>query len=153
VQGVCLTVTAITGSGFTADVSAETLRVTTGLDRPGEVNLEKALAFGEALGGHLVAGHVDGVGEVSEFSGGLLSVRAPAGLGRYIARKGSISVDGVSLTINRADAERFEVNLIPHTLQVTTLKRLHKGARVNLEVDIIARYVERILSEAARPGS
>jgi riboflavin synthase len=132
VQGVCLTVTAITGSGFTADVSAETLRVTTGLDRAGEVNLEKALAFGEALGGHLVAGHVDGVGEVSEFSGGLLSVRAPAGLGRYIARKGSISVDGVSLTINRADAERFEVNLIPHTLQVTTLKRLHKGARVNL---------------------
>ena len=151
-QGVCLTVTAITRSGFTADVSAETLRVTTGLDRPGEVNLEKALAFGDSLGGHLVAGHVDGVGEVIEFSAGLLAVHAPAGLGRYIARKGSICVDGVSLTVNRVDAERFEVNLIPHTLQATTLKRLNKGARVNLEVDLIARYVERIRGESARPG-
>lgn len=152
VQGVCLTVTAIGRSGFTADVSEETLRVTTGLDRPGEVNLERALAFGDPLGGHLVAGHVDGVGEISEFSGGLLAVRAPAGLGRYIARKGSICIDGVSLTVNRVEGERFEVYLIPHTLQGTTLKRLRPGARVNLEVDLIARYVERILGDAARPA-
>jgi riboflavin synthase len=150
VQGVCLTVTAIGRSGFTADVSEETLRVTTGLDRPGEVNLEKALGFGDLLGGHLVAGHVDGVGEVVEFSGGLLAVRPPAGLGRYIARKGSICIDGVSLTVNRVESERFEVHLIPHTLHATTLKRLQPGSRVNLEADLIARYVERILSESAR---
>lgn len=152
VQGVCLTVTAITRSGFTADVSEETLRVTTGLDHPGEVNLETALAFGGLVGGHLVAGHVDGVGEVSEFSGGRLAVRAPGALGRYIARKGSICVDGVSLTVNRVEGERFEAYLIPHTLQATTLKRLQPGSRVNLEVDLIARYVERILSEARPAG-
>ena len=147
VQGVCLTVTTRGPQGFTADVSGETLRVTTGLDRPGEVNLEKALALGERLGGHLVTGHVDGVGEVRELSGPRLQVEAPAELARYIARKGSVCIDGVSLTVNRVDGETFEVNLIPHTLEVTTLKRLSAGARVNLEVDLFARYLERLLGE------
>ena len=147
VQGTCLTVTALTRQGFTADVSAETRRVTTGLDRTGAlVNLEKSLALGGRLGGHLVAGHVDGVGEVLALSGGVLAVRAPRELARYIARKGSICVDGVSLTINRVDADAFEVQLIPHTLEVTTLGRLAPGARVNLEIDLVARYVERLMS-------
>ncbi len=146
VQGVCLTATATTPRAFTADVSGETLRVTTGLDRPGPVNLEKSLALGDRLGGHLVAGHVDGVGEVSAFADGRLTVRAPKELARYIARKGSICIDGVSLTINRVEGEAFEVQLIPHTLEVTTLSRLQPGSRVNLEVDLIARYVERLLS-------
>ena len=145
VQGVCLTVTSRTGRGFTADVSSETLRVTAGLDRDGPVNLEKSLALGERLGGHLVSGHVDGVGEVTSFSGGVLEVRAPQELARYIARKGSITIDGVSLTVNRVEGPLFEVFLIPHTLEVTTLSRLAPGARVNLEVDLIARYVERLL--------
>jgi riboflavin synthase len=147
VQGVCLTVTRVAGHRFTADVSAETLAVTAGLDRTGPVNLEKALAAGERLGGHLVAGHVDGVGEVTRFEGGVLEVRAPPELARYIARKASICVDGVSLTVNRVQASQFEVFLIPHTLEVTTLARLRPGARVNLEVDLIARYVERLLSD------
>ena len=146
VQGVCLTVTAMHGRGFTADVSEETLRVTTGLDRPGPVNLEKALALGDKLGGHLVTGHVDGVGEVSERNGPLLAVRVPPALKKYIAPKGSICVDGVSLTVNRAEAGEFEANLIPHTLQVTTLSRLERGVKVNLEVDLIARYVERMMN-------
>lgn len=145
VQGACLTVTSLTGRGFTADVSAETLSVTTGLDQPAPVNLEKALRMGDALGGHLVAGHVDGVGEVLRREGGLLEVRMPRELARFAARKGSICVDGVSLTLNRVEGERFEANLIPHTLEVTTLARLAKGSRVNLEVDLIARYVERML--------
>ena len=146
VQGVCLTVTARTGTGFTADVSAETRRVTTGLDRAGgAVNLEKSLALGEKLGGHLVAGHVDGVGEVLSFKDGVLRVRAPHELARYIARKGSISIDGVSLTVNRVEGDAFDVQLIPHTLDVTTLGGLRAGAKVNLEVDLIARYVERLM--------
>src|SRR5687767_4349853 len=103
VQGVCLTVTAITRRGFTADVSDETLRVTTGLDRPGPVNLEKSLALGGRLGGHLVAGHVDGVGVVTRFQGGLLRVRMPGELRRYVARKGSVCIDGVSLTVNQVE--------------------------------------------------
>jgi riboflavin synthase len=148
VQGVCLTVTALTGRGFTAELSPETLAVTAGLERPGAVNLEKSLALGERLGGHLVSGHVDGVGEVTRFEGGVLEVRAPAELARFIARKGSICIDGVSLTVNRVQASLFEVYLIPHTLQVTTLGRLLPGARVNLEVDLIARYVERLLGES-----
>ena len=148
VQGVCLTVTATRPRGFTADVSAETLRVTTGLERPGAVNLEKSLALGGKIGGHLVTGHVDGVGEVLKFAQGLLQVRMPRELTRYVARKGSICIDGVSLTVNRVDGDTFEVNLIPHTLEVTTLSRLGSGVRVNLEVDLIARYVERML-----PGS
>jgi riboflavin synthase len=145
VQGVCLTATAVLQRGFRADVSAETLAVTTGLDRAGAVNLEKSLAIGERLGGHLVAGHVDGVGEVTRFENGVLEVNAPAALGRYIARKGSICIDGVSLTVNRVRGTVFEVYLIPHTLKVTTLSRLQAGSRVNLEVDLIARYVERLL--------
>jgi len=147
VQGVCLTVTALTGKGFTADVSAETRRVTSGLDRGGAaVNLEKSLSLGDRLGGHLVAGHVDGVGDVVAFKDGVLQVRAPRELARYVARKGSICIDGVSLTVNRVEGDAFEVQLIPHTLEVTTLGRLAAGARVNLEVDLIARYVERLMS-------
>lgn len=145
VQGVCLTVTSVGARGFTADVSPATLGVTVGLDREGPVNLEKALAVGERLGGHLVAGHVDGVGEVMRFEGGVLEVRAPRELARYIARKGSICIDGVSLTVNRVEGSAFEVYLIPHTLQVTTLGRLRPGARVNLEADLIARYVARLV--------
>jgi len=145
VQGVCLTVTSLTGKGFTADVSAETLRVTTGLERPGEVNLEKSLKLGAEIGGHLVTGHIDGVGEVVSREGGVVQVRLPKELSRFVARKGSVCVDGVSLTVNRAEGDTFEVNLIPHTLEVTTLGRLRKGAGVNLEVDLIARYVERML--------
>ncbi len=149
VQGVCLTVTALTPRGFTADVSAETRRVTSGLDRAGaKVNLEKSLALGERLGGHLVTGHVDGVGLVESFASGVLRVRAPHELSRYIARKGSVTVDGVSLTVNQVDGDRFEVFLIPHTLEVTTLSRLASGTRVNLEVDLIARYIDRLLAES-----
>lgn len=145
VQGVCLTVTAITPGGFTADVSAETLRVTVGLDAPGAVNLEKSLGLGGKLGGHLVTGHVDGVAEVTKKNGTVIGVRAPKALAKYIAAKGSVCIDGVSLTVNRVDGDVFEVNLIPHTLQVTTLARLAPGVKVNLEVDLIARYVERML--------
>src|SRR5262245_3593436 len=139
VQGVCLTVTSLTGKGFTADVSAETLRVTTGLDRSGEVNLEKSLKLGAEIGGHLVTGHVDGIGQVLGREGGVVTFRLPAELKKYVARKGSICVDGVSLTVNRVAGDRFEVNLIPHTQEVTTLGRLRKSSQVNLEVDLIAR--------------
>jgi riboflavin synthase len=150
VQGVCLTVTAMRSSTFTADVSEETLRVTTGLERPGAVNLEKALALGDKLGGHLVSGHVDGVGEVLSRNGGVVAFRLPRSLAKYVASKGSICVDGVSLTVNRVEGNEFEVNLIPHTLQATTLGRLERGAKVNLEVDLIARYVERMLHDSGR---
>jgi riboflavin synthase len=146
VQGACLTVTTLIRGGFTADVSEETLRVTTGLERPGPVNLEKALAMGDKLDGHLVTGHVDGVGEVMRRSGGLVAFRLPAGLKKYVARKGSVCIDGVSLTVNHSEGDLFEVNLIPHTLQATTLGRLAPGARVNVEIDLIARYVERMLA-------
>ncbi len=148
VQGVCLTVTALTQRGITADVSPETLSVTAGLDRPGAVNLEKALRMGDPLGGHLVTGHVDGVGEVVQRSGGVVTFRVPPELARYLARKGSVCIDGVSLTVNRAEGTQFEVNLIPHTLKATTLSRLEAGTKVNLEIDAIARYVERLLSES-----
>lgn len=146
VQGACLTVTSLAGRTFTADVSTETLAVTTGLDRPGPVNLEKALRLGDALGGHLVTGHVDGIGEVLQREdAGLLEIRVPREISRYVARKGSICVDGVSLTVNRVEDDRFQANLIPHTLEVTTLSRLAPGAKVNLEVDLVARYLERML--------
>ena len=145
VQGACLTVTALTPHGIAADVSTETLAVTAGLDRPGAVNLEKALRMGDPLGGHLVTGHVDGVGEVASRNGGVCAFRVPRALARYVARKGSICVDGVSLTVNRVDGDVFEANLIPHTLQSTTLSRLAPGVKVNLEVDLIARYLERML--------
>jgi len=147
VQGVCLTVTALKGTSFSADVSPETLGVTVGLERAGAaVNLEKSLALGERLGGHLVTGHIDGVGDVLTFAEGVLAVRVPQGLARYVARKGSICVDGVSLTVNSVDGGTFEAFLIPHTQKVTTLGRLAAGARVNLEVDLIARYVDRLLT-------
>jgi len=150
VNGVCLTVVAHDARGFVVDVSHETLSCTVGLDRPGEVNLEKALRLADRLGGHLVSGHVDGVGEVVAFApegeSRRLRIRAPEALARYIARKGSIAVQGVSLTVNAVEGAEFEVNLIPHTLAVTTLKHLRPGGRVNLEVDLVARYVERMLS-------
>lgn len=154
VQGVCLTVTRRAPRGFAADVSDETLRVTAGLDRAGEVNLEKALALGGKLGGHLVTGHVDGVAEVVSRAGGVIAFRLPRALSRYVARKGSVCIDGVSLTVNGVEGDVFDVNLIPHTLEVTTLGRLAPGVRVNVEVDLIARYVERMLlgSGDGRPG-
>jgi riboflavin synthase len=149
VQGACLTVVAIDGARLAFDVSRETLGCTVGLDRPGAVNLEKSLALGDPLGGHLMTGHVDGTGTVLAFEpegeSKRLRLRVPEALARYVARKGSIAIDGVSLTVNRVKADVFEVNLIPHTLAVTTLSRLAAGATVNLEVDLIARYVERML--------
>jgi riboflavin synthase len=149
VNGACLTVVKRGKKSFGVDVSRETLRCTAGLDKPGEVNLEKALRLSDRLDGHLVLGHVDGVGKVVRFEAAgksrLLRVRAPAGLARYIARKGSIAVHGVSLTVNAVKGAEFEVNLIPHTLTATTLKRLMRGSRVNLEIDPLARYAERLL--------
>lgn len=149
VNGVCLTVVVKSPTSFEADVSAETLACTAGIDAAGEVNLEKSLRLSDRLGGHIVSGHVDGVGEVLIFEAAgesmLLRVRAPDALARYIARKGSIAVQGVSLTVNAVDGPQFDINLIPHTVSVTTLKHLKPGSRVNLEVDMIARYVERML--------
>jgi riboflavin synthase len=149
VNGACLTVIRRGKKSFSVDVSRETLRCTAGLDRTGEVNLEKALALSDRLDGHLVLGHVDGVGKVTKVeqigANRLLRVRAPASLARYIARKGSIAVQGVSLTVNAVRRAEFEVNLIPHTLAVTTLGDLRAGDRVNLEVDPLARYAERLL--------
>jgi riboflavin synthase len=145
VQGCCLTVTGKRGRRLSFDVSRETLRVTTGLDSPGACNLEKSLAVGDRLGGHFVAGHVDGVGRVVSVAGSEYTLRAPQSLSRYIAQKGSITVDGVSLTVNRVRGTAFDVNLIPHTLKVTTLKRLKAGSKVNLEVDLVARYVARLI--------
>ena len=152
IQGACMTVIAIDGARLSFDVSRESLDCTVGLAAPGRVNLEKAMALGDRIGGHLVTGHVDGLGEVTAFAqvgeSWRLEVRAPRDLARYLARKGSITIDGVSLTVNRvedgAEGTRFEVNLIPHTVAVTTLSRLTAGARVNLEVDLIARYTDRL---------
>ena len=153
-NGACMTVVSKTERGFTVDVSRESLNRTAGLDGLGEVNLEKALTLAERLGGHLVSGHVDGLGEVRKFEPAgesmELVVEAPKHMAKYLAYKGSIVVNGVSLTVNRVtDTVRgceFSINLIPHTVAVTTLKHLKPGARVNLEVDLIARYVERMLS-------
>ena len=148
-QGVCHTVVAKDAGGFEVDTSRATLDVTTGLEAGREVNLEKSLTLSDRLGGHLVQGHVDGVGGVVAFDdlGGSyrLVVDAPQALARYIAKKGSICVDGVSLTVNEVEGARFEMNIIPHTREVTTFRRLAPGALVNLEVDMMARYVERIL--------
>jgi riboflavin synthase len=146
VQGCCLTVVQKAKNALWFDVSKETSRVTTGLARPGAVNLEKSLGLGDKLGGHLVTGHVDGVGRLVARRDGEYTFEVPKTLARYIARKGSVCVDGVSLTVNRVKGRRFEVNLIPHTLKVTTLGRLAKGDAVNLEVDLIARYVVRYLA-------
>jgi riboflavin synthase len=149
VQGVCLTVVARDAQGFEADVSRATLEVTHGLEGGRAVNLEKALRASDRIGGHIVAGHVDGVGTVTAFDdlGGSfrLEVDVAPELSRYIARKGSITVDGVSLTVNEAGDSSFVVNIIPHTRAVTTFRGLAAGGPVNLEVDLLARYVERIL--------
>jgi riboflavin synthase len=152
VAGVCLTAVALQPRAFSADVSRETLSLTTIGDwRVGRrVNLEPALRAGDALGGHLVSGHVDGVAEICEIADEARSqrfrIRVPQALARYIARKGSVALDGVSLTVNAVEQQEFEVNLVPHTLAVTTLAGLAAGERVNLEVDVIARYTERLLS-------
>jgi riboflavin synthase len=149
VNGCCLTVVELGPGTFRVDVSSETLERTTGFESGAAVNLEKALRLSDRLGGHLVSGHVDGRGEVTRWErvgeSWLLEVRVPAELAGYLARKGSITVNGVSLTVNRAEGDRFEVNLIPHTLEVTNLKDLHHGAQVNLEVDLLARYIEQLL--------
>ena len=151
VQGCCLTVTELLGRAFTADVSRETLSLTTlgDLAVGSPVNLETSLKAGDPLGGHLVSGHVDGVAQVVAVSGDARSLRlkiaVPSELARYIARKGSIAIDGVSLTINEVEDAVFGVNIIPHTQAVTTLGKLIVGARVNLEVDQVARYIERML--------
>jgi len=149
-NGVCLTVVDSQDKCFCVDVSPETLSCTVGLDSPGPINLEKALRLADRLGGHLVSGHVDGVGEVLRFDpvgdNRLLEIRAPQSLAKYIARKGSITVNGVSLTTNTVDCASFSINLIPHTLEATTLGGLQAGNTVNLEIDLIARYVERMLN-------
>ena len=152
--GVCLTVIAKKKNSFQVDVSRETLDCTVGLDAPGgEVNLEKAMRLSDFIGGHLVSGNVDGVGEVVKFEpigeSHELVIKAPKSLAKFIARKGSITVDGVSLTTNRVKGRRFSINLIPHTVEVTTLGQLKTGSRVNLEIDLIARYVERMLTAGA----
>ena len=149
-NGVCLTVIAKRKGGYDVDVSRETLDCTVGLELPGNrLNLEKALRLADRLGGHLVSGHVDGVGEVVKFEpvgeSHELVIKAPKALSRYIARKGSITVDGVSLTTNRVSGRKFSINLIPHTVSVTTLSRIEAGSRVNLEIDLMARYAERML--------
>lgn len=154
INGACMTVVAKTEHGFAVDVSRESLNCTAGLDALGEVNLEKALTLADRLGGHLVSGHVDGLGTVEKFvpvgESWELVVQAPAHLARYLALKGSVVVNGVSLTINRVTDVptgcQFSINVIPHTINVTTLKHLAQGVKVNLEIDLIARYVERMLS-------
>jgi riboflavin synthase len=161
-QGACMTVVEMSSSHFSIDISAESLNKTTGLSEPGFVNLEKALRFNDRLGGHLVSGHVDGIGQVTLFeavSTGTdknsegswhLVIKAPISLAKYLAYKGSIVVNGTSLTVNKiedqADGCLMHINLIPHTLENTTLQYLKLGSVVNLEVDLIARYVERMLN-------
>ncbi len=160
INGACMTVTQKTADSFTVDVSRESLNRTVGLDAEGEVNLEKALTLAERLGGHLVSGHVDGLGTVTHFApvgeSWRLDILTPLELAKYFAYKGSVVVNGVSLTVNSvadgADGCTLSINLIPHTIAATTLKHLKPGARVNLEVDLIARYVERMLSTMAPAG-
>ena len=150
VNGCCLTVVDLAKGSFAMDVSQETLDCTADLRQGTEVNLEKALRLSDRLGGHLVTGHVDGVGTVADFvaegDSRRLTVAVPVALSRFIARKGSVTINGVSLTVNEVSASTFGVNLIPHTLAVTNLKELAPGVRVNIEVDLIARYVERLLT-------
>ncbi|KPK18622.1 MAG: riboflavin synthase subunit alpha [Betaproteobacteria bacterium SG8_41] len=148
VNGVCLTVVGLDAGTFEADVSRETLACTAGFAVGDRVNLEKALRLADRLGGHLVTGHVDGVGRVSRFEpvgdNRLLAVSGPPDLAKYLARKGSVAVNGVSLTINEVSGSEFTVNLIPHTLSATNLGAARTGDGVNLEVDMLARYVERL---------
>ena len=154
IQGACMTVVATAGNTFAVEVSRESLSKTAGLAAPGEVNLEKAVALSTRLGGHLVTGHVDGLGKVVSFlpvgESRELVITAPRELAKFMAYKGSVTVNGVSLTVNRvidhADGADFSINLIPHTVDVTTLKHLKAGAAVNLEIDLIARYVERMMT-------
>ncbi|WP_028603918.1 riboflavin synthase [Ottowia thiooxydans] len=156
INGACMTATAIDASAgsFAIDISAESLARTSGLERPGPVNLEKALRANDRLGGHIVSGHVDGIGTVSQFEpvgeSWLLCILAPVGLAKYFAYKGSITINGVSLTVNQVEdlpqGCAISINLIPHTVQNTALHVLAKGDQVNLEIDTIARYVERMLS-------
>ena len=150
VDGCCLTVVAFDANGFAADVSRETFDCTAGFAAGAGVNLEKALRAGDRLGGHLVTGHVDGVGDIVSITpdgdSRRYEFRMPLELAKYVARKGSVTVNGVSLTVNATGPDRFHVNLIPHTLTVTNLGTLRAGDRVNLEVDLIARYVERMLT-------
>ena len=155
INGACMTVTDLQTHNniFCIDISAESLDKTCGLDNMGDVNLEKALRANDRLGGHMVSGHVDGMGSVVQFEpvgeSWVLRLLAPTELGKYLAYKGSITVNGVSLTVNRvldsADGTEISINLIPHTVQNTALHRLSAGAKVNLEIDLIARYVERML--------
>lgn len=156
VDGVCLTVVAHAARTFSVEVSPETLACTSGFAAGAEVNLEKALRLSDRLGGHFVSGHVDGTGEVVRVAPAgenrLLAIRAPDGLVRYIARKGSITVNGVSLTVNEVRAAEFTVNLIPHTVQATNLKGLKPGMRVNLEVDLLARYLDRLNEHCGKGG-
>jgi riboflavin synthase len=151
VNGACLTVVARTGRTFLADVSRETLKCTTGFKTGGHVNLEKALRATDRLGGHMVSGHVDGVGSVAKIqrsgSNRKLAVAVPKTLAKYVARKGSIAVNGVSLTVNEVNGATFTVNLIPHTLKATNLGSLREGDQVNLEVDMLARYLERLINK------
>ena len=158
IQGACMTATELTSNTFALDISRESLNKTIGLDKVGPVNLEKALRLNDRLGGHLVSGHVDGVGKVSHFAAvaqdaygsWLLQIEAPKDLAQFLAYKGSIVVNGVSLTVNKTQDSKeaclVDINIIPHTLENTTLGRLKQGDRVNLEVDLIARYVARMLS-------
>ena len=151
INGVCLTATSIDSDSFTADVSAETLARTTlgGLGAGSAVNLESSLKLGDSVDGHLVYGHVDGVGEVIALEPAarsmMLTIRLPDGLSRYVAVKGSITVDGVSLTVNAIAEDRFTVNIIPHTREITVISAYAAGTPVNIEVDMIARYVERLM--------
>ena len=151
-NGVCLTVTRLLPRGFVVDVSHETLRLTVGLATGDAINLEKSLRLSDRLGGHLVSGHVDGVGEVTQIvlvdGNREVSIAFPQVLRRYIARKGSVTVNGVSLTVNTAGDGEFTVNLIPHTLAATNLGGLKAGDAVNLEVDLVARYVERMMGSS-----
>ncbi|HUN92962.1 MAG TPA: riboflavin synthase [Burkholderiaceae bacterium] len=159
VNGVCLTAVELAPTAFAVDVSRESLARSAGLDRPGAVNLERSLRLGDRLGGHLVFGHVDGVGEVVSLeplgASWEFVVRVPRELARYVAVKGSVAVNGTSLTVNRVTDTpagcEFSINLIPHTYEVTTLNGLRAGSRVNVEADMIARYVERMLQERAIP--
>ena len=162
IQGACMTATQLTGNSFALDISRESLNKTVGLDKVGPVNLEKALRLNDRLGGHLVSGHVDGVGKVTHFSqvandaygSWLLQIEAPKELAPFLAYKGSIVVNGVSLTVNKtedsASACVVDINIIPHTLQNTTLGKLVEGDAVNLEIDLIARYVARMLETQAK---
>ena len=157
IQGACMTATELTSNTFALDISRESLNKTMGLDKVGPVNLEKALRLNDRLGGHLVSGHVDGVGKVSHFAAvaqdaygsWLLQIEAPKDLAQFLAYKGSIVVNGVSLTVNKTqdtkDACLVDINIIPHTLENTTLGKLKQGDAVNLEVDLIARYVARMM--------